>query len=336
MKNNIAALLSVLLLTGSLAHAGNGDLTVNGAVGVGTTSPSARLHVSAGDASLGLFGPNSTWGSKLYVGASPSLASENTAQVVTTNGNLHLDAATGRNIYIGSYTPSNTFMNVNGGNVGIGPAAPNYKLDVAGTVSFSGQAANLDPNAGISLAPLQNSGKVLVGWNAVAGSGETDFIGNRGLGIVGGFNFYDLSNAGTLTNLMKLDGNGNLWVKGSVTEYSDIALKRDIVPISETIGKLKSLRVVNYQWKDSKRDQGRQLGVIAQEVEAVFPELVKETKNPDCTTFSDVCEQPTIKGVDYSKLAAVAIQGVKELSDKVDGLEKRLEKLEGILKNVQQ
>jgi hypothetical protein len=162
-----------------------------------------------------------------------------------------------------------------------------------------------------------------------SGPGEIDFIGNRGPGSSGGFNFYDLPNSAGATPdwLMKLNRDG-LWVNSHFVDPSDINLKKNIVPVSDIISKLKTLRVVNYKWKNSKWDQGNQLGVIAQEIEAVFAELVKETDNPDCTVYSGVCDQPKIKGVDYPKLAAVALQGVKELSDKVESLEKRLEALE--------
>lgn len=50
-----------------------------------------------------LFGPNTSWDSYLSVGAGPSAVTTNTAQVITTNGNLHLDAALGRQLYLNHY-----------------------------------------------------------------------------------------------------------------------------------------------------------------------------------------------------------------------------------------
>ncbi|MES2286989.1 MAG: tail fiber domain-containing protein [Bacteroidota bacterium] len=101
-----------------------------GNVGIGTVSPTAKLHVSSGDGSLALFGPNATWGGKLYVGASTTQVAAGISQVISTNGNLHLDAGTGQNIYLGNYTASNTFINPSGGNVGIGTTSPTFKLHV--------------------------------------------------------------------------------------------------------------------------------------------------------------------------------------------------------------
>lgn len=83
------------------------------------------------------------------------------------------------------------------------------------------------------------------------------------------------------------------------------------------------------------QDQGRQLGVIAEEVETVFPEIVKETDNPLCAPdTSKACDFPKVKAVDYPKLAAVAIQGLKELSERFEQLESRLLKVEQLMSTV--
>lgn len=101
------------------------------------------------------------------------------------------------------------------GSIGIGSiTTPAAKLDIGGTVSIGSDAANLDPSAStpISLTPLQNSAKLLVGWNRSGGAGEVDFIGNRGGGATGGFNFYDYSNTGTLTNVFSISGGGSIGI----------------------------------------------------------------------------------------------------------------------------
>jgi hypothetical protein len=83
-------------------------ITVNtsGDVGIGATSPSYKLHVSAGNDSISYYGPNATWSSYLAVGAGDDkTVAGNTAiaQCITTNGNLHLDAAHTRDIYMNHY-----------------------------------------------------------------------------------------------------------------------------------------------------------------------------------------------------------------------------------------
>lgn len=91
-----------------------------GSVGIGTSSPTYRLHVSSGDNSVGYFGPNATWGAYLAVGAGGSKIGTGIAHVITTDGNLHLDCATSKATYINYYSTTNTYINPQGGSIGIG------------------------------------------------------------------------------------------------------------------------------------------------------------------------------------------------------------------------
>jgi len=96
------------------------------------------------------------------------------------------------------------------GNVRINTTNTDANLTLTGTFLVGGGAANLDPgNLNTGFNNLANSSKMLIGWNRTAGDGETDFISNRGGGTSGGFSFYDYSNSGTTTNLMRISGNGN-------------------------------------------------------------------------------------------------------------------------------
>ena len=115
-------------------------ITSAGNVGIGTSTPGARLHVSAGDSSFALFGPNLQWGGSLAVGSGNTFSTpiSGRAQVLSSNGNLHLDAGTTQSVYIGWLNASNTIINGQGGFVGVGTASPSYKLDVNGTAHVSG------------------------------------------------------------------------------------------------------------------------------------------------------------------------------------------------------
>ena len=92
---------------------------------------------------------------------------------------------------------------------------------------------------------------------------------------------------------------------------SDKKFKDNIVPLEGALDKVKAIRGVRFDWND-KQDvhEGHDIGVIAQEVEAVLPELVHYREYNDS------------KAVDYVKLTAVLLEAVKELSAKVDELSK--------------
>ena len=99
----------------------------------------------------------------------------------------------------------------------------------------------------------------------------------------------------------------------NVTAFSDRRLKSDIQTLENGLAKVEQLRGVTYIRNDNV-DGGQQLGVIAQEVEEVFPQVVL-TANDERGT----------KSVDYGRLTGALIEAVKELSAKVKELEARLD-----------
>ena len=102
---------------------------------------------------------------------------------------------------------------------------------------------------------------------------------------------------------------------GDVVAYysSDRQFKDNIVTLDGALDKVKAIRGVRFDWND-KQDvyEGHDIGVVAQEVEEVLPELVHYREHSDS------------KAVDYVKLNAVLIEAVKELSAKVEALEAKL------------
>ena len=122
---------------------------------------------------------------------------------------------------------------------------------------------------------------------------------------------------------MRLTDGGDLHVDGDViafsTTVSDARLKDDVETIENATEKVKQLRGVSYTWNDGSREGQREIGVIAQEIEEVIPEVVHEK------TLPFLGNDETYKTVDYEKLVALLIESNKELASRVETLEAKLD-----------
>ena len=133
---------------------------------------------------------------------------------------------------------------------------------------------------------------------------------------------------------MRLTNNGNLDVEGDVTAFSTVVasderLKDDVLTIKNAVDKVSQLRGVEFVWNKGKREGKQDIGVIAQEVEKVLPEVVIEKELPLME------EGTTYKTVDYPKLTAVLIEAIKEQQEEIKELKdhshkpKNLDEMEG-------
>ena len=126
---------------------------------------------------------------------------------------------------------------------------------------------------------------------------------------------------------MRLENDGDLHVESDIIAYSttisDSRLKDDVITIGGALDKVKKLRGVEYTWNRGGRKDQRDLGLIAQEVEQVIPEIVREKKMP-LMDDSDT----KYKTVDYEKLTAVLIEGMKEQQQQIDELKAIVSKLQ--------
>ncbi|MCX4025185.1 tail fiber domain-containing protein [Endozoicomonas sp. SM1973] len=107
--------------------------------------------------------------------------------------------------------------------------------------------------------------------------------------------------------------------------WSDRNLKQNITPVESSLNKVSQLKGVTFEWKiPSETDiehlpQGKDIGVIAQDVEKVFPELVHDTKVTDKNGA-----EVTLKQVNYAGLVGVLIEAVKELKQENKELREQL------------
>jgi hypothetical protein len=106
---------------------------------------------------------------------------------------------------------------------------------------------------------------------------------------------------------------------GDPTESSDRRLKTGIAPLGPALERLLALEPVRYRFREgTSRPAGPQLGLIAQEVQQAFPELV--TRGAD-----------GYLSVAYPKLTAVLLGGLQEQQDQIDTQQARIETLEARL-----
>ena len=129
---------------------------------------------------------------------------------------------------------------------------------------------------------------------------------------------------------MRLESDGDLHVDGDVIAYSttisDRRLKDNIFTIESALDKVGKLRGVEYIWKDGARKGQSDIGFIAQEVEEVIPQIVREKEMP-------LLDGGTYKTVDYEKMTALLIEAVKEQQTIINKLEQRIVTLESGSKN---
>jgi hypothetical protein len=122
------------------------------------------------------------------------------------------------------------------------------------------------------------------------------------------------SNKLTVNGATYIDGalavTGAITSEGDITAFSssDKELKDNIVNIEDALTKVESVNGVKYTWNDKSEHEGEDVGVIAQEIEEILPEVV--------ATRGD-----GYKAVRYEKLVPLLIEAVKELSEKVKKLE---------------
>ena len=93
----------------------------------------------------------------------------------------------------------------------------------------------------------------------------------------------------------------------NITAYSDINLKENIQTIDSALEKTLNLRGVYYTRKD-KDDKTRKVGVIAQEIQEILPEVVK----------THIIDNDTLLSVDYGNITALLIEAIKELKLEID------------------
>ncbi len=267
-------------------------VAANGFIGIGTSSPQTNLDVAGYISSTSGISANQV---QLGVGTadvSMSYAYESVGVRGSAN-NLRLQSPNSIMFHTkgsSDTVPMSKMVLTDTGRLGVGTNTPMNTLDVNGNI----RAFNASGNASVSFAYTGSSGRTysLISCLACASTG------------LGGLVVYD--NTATADRAFIAAG-----VNGWQTP-SDRRLKTNIQTLS-VLDKIDTMRGVSFILKDSGKPQ---IGVIAQEMRQAFPAAVtgKETSS-------------TYLGVSYDAVAAISLQGVKELKGDNDNLRAELDQL---------
>ena len=202
--------------------------------------------------------------------------------------------------HVTSASTSVATRNLTAANVG---ALPTNALSLGRTSpTTSGSIMYLNSGSGTGAIHLQSSNatKAQFDYKQTSGYGEINFYTRNQIG------------ASDTTPLALTIRNEDITVQGDVNSLSDVRTKENIVTVESGLDLVSQLRGVWYNKIGSinildGRPEGRKVGVIAQEVEKVLPEVVN--------TDGD-----GMKSVDYGKMVGVLIEAIKELKQEIEEL----------------
>ncbi len=297
-------------------------LFMGGNVGIGTISPNNPLHISSPlvDAMIRLNQETATYTSEIV------FADQGTAKY--TFGSSYDSHAWGEGMFFYNIDRSiaDLFIDGDNGNVGMGTETASEKLDVQGNINVrdayilertaSGFVSDSRPKIFGGGSGVFNPGDLILQARTNHISGVGDIHLATGINNVVSTKMIVKSNGnvgiGTTSPAQKLDVAGNIAVNGSTVHTSDRRLKTDIEPILNVLSTLDSITGVYHYWDtinfhERNYTSDRALGVIAQDIQKVYPELVLTDNNGYLS-------------VDYSKFTAVLLQAIKEQQREIEFL----------------
>jgi hypothetical protein len=295
-------------------NVGNGGLIkdASGNVGIGNTSPAARIDVF-----------RSTVGTYFLGGGGDNVARQLAIKSSTTtnSGDTHtFDAQSGTGILAFAITGTERARIDSSGNLGIGTTSPSSRLEVVATAStlgqvriggsgvgtlFAGMTAGsigfLHSNTGtlafgtstsdnnlVERARIDSSGNLLVGRtttaNTTVGSGlyASGLIASCQSASTNANTAYDLYSTGAAAYRFYVGMGGTVYATiTTISAISDIRYKENVRDLDVGLDAVLALKPRLYDWKEGKgADIKNARGFIAQEFEEVFPDLIDEWKDP--------------------------------------------------------
>lgn len=269
---------------------------------------------------------SSTTGAANYNNTSGVITIPSTTAHISESTNLYFTDAraraaisfSGPNISYDSNTGVVTHSNPNTDSISEGTTNFYFtNIRARSAISVSSGAAGYNNSTGIITIPT-NTNQLTNGAGFVTSSGVTSVA--TGNGLTGG----TITGTGTLSMSGSYSGNfavtGNITATGEVTAYySDQRLKTDVNPIEGALSKVMAISGYTYKANEVAAKLGvanfdNQIGLLAQEVEAVMPELVTE---------SGLAGYKTVR---YDKVVSVLVEAIKEQQAMIEALRQEVKK----------
>ncbi|RAJ20584.1 tail fiber domain-containing protein, partial [Pedobacter cryoconitis] len=232
-------------------------------------------------------------------------------------------------------------FDVQTGKLGIGTITPGKELDIKGVM----RSQNLIIDAGLYSGNYSSTSEIDFIRNAAndrwilgsslnsRGNNTFEFIHLTGTGTIERIFAYDYTTKGFAINNANPSSTYKFYVNGTAggtsawANASDRRYKKDILPITNALNKIKKMQGVGYNWrtddfKNMDFDKKHQLGVIAQDIEKIIPEAVTKDKKGYLS-------------VSYTTLIPVLIEAIKEQQIQISSRDKRLKILEEVQKKQQ-
>ena len=233
----------------------------------------------------------------------------NWKKVIVSGSSAHLNQVTASN---GIQLPDDAVLNFGDGNdLQIHHDGGNSFIKDAGTggLFYRGGTQTFQNAAGSkTMATFNAANSVDLTFN-----NSTKFqTTNTGVSVTG-----NVVASGNLSG-SSVSSSGDILADGDVVAYnsSDMRLKNNLQVIEGALDKIDGINGYEFDWNDKSpgwaRQRGHDVGVVAQEVQKIHPEIVEERKNG-------------YLGVDYKRLVPLLIQGIKELKQEVEELKKKVE-----------
>jgi hypothetical protein len=292
-------------------------LDSNGNLGLGTTSPNERLQIAGIDgANIRIYGRN-------------GILSNGITSNYFYNGSSWVRDASGGASGMVLGTPSDPFIAFSNTTATSGLPTERMRITSGGNL-LVGTATNTDNvrylfsnSSGRASQILQNASDAW-GLSVDVPSNYVDTAYLARCGRTSGFDQFNyFVGQSNLTTRVQIRGDGNLLnLNNSYGGISDIKLKENIVDATPKLEKLNQVRVVNYNLIGEEQ---KQIGVIAQELEQIFPSMVEETIDRDAEG-NDL--GTTTKAVKYSVFVPMLIKAIQEQQAIITDLKSRIEILE--------